>query len=205
MNKNKKSMFIQVILLVIGIVAIFFLLRKPQEDEPTLEVNPRDLRETAELATVEYTIKKIIKYNSSEEKIWGKEGSIGNILGTRKILFSSKTTVNAGVRLNNVSSSNITVDNKEKSIILTLPKPEVLNFNMPPEECKLEYEHTGILRKSFSTKERINILRQGEEDIRADISNGKIGILDEAQKNASEFFVSFLECIGFKSISINFE
>lgn len=189
-------MIAQIIITSVSLVAIYIALHRPKREESALVVNPRDLREVAELATVEYTIKKIIKYTDKNK--------FKNFFGSRKILFSSKVFVKAGIRLSNISSSNICIDKKGESIILTIPKPEIISFDMPPEECNSE-EHTGILRSKFSSDEQLKILRQGEEEIRSDINDGKMEILNDAKHNAECFLESTLRYIGFKQITIKSE
>ena len=61
---------------------------------------------------------------------------------------------------------------------------------------------TGF-RQKFSDRERQVLLRQGEGDIVRDLPN--LGILDEAESNAEEFFRSMLEQMGFVNVQIVFE
>lgn len=149
------------------------------------------LSEMAELGTVEYTIKKIIK--ASDEAFY--------TIGERKILFSCSATMKAGIDLNDFSAENVKMDS-DKEVTVTLPAPKVLAFNMPPEQIKLEYEKVGTLRFEFSAEERSRLLKQGEEAILVDAEN--LGILADAEKNARTFFESMLKQIGFEKVNINF-
>ena len=119
------------------------------------------MSEMAELGTVEYTITKIVK--ASDEALYK--------FGDRKIIFSSKATMKAGIDLADFSRQNISVDEKTKSATVTLPKPELLSFNMPPEDTHLVYQKIGMVRSRFSTAERLLLLTQGERAILNDIDN----------------------------------
>ena len=151
------------------------------------------MSEMAELGTVEYTITKIVK--ASDEAVYK--------FGDRKIIFSSKATLKAGIDLTNFSRQNISVDEKTKSAMVTLPKPELLSFNMPPEDTHLVYQKIGMVRSNFSTAERLLLLTQGERAILNDIEN--LGIMEDAEENARQFFVTMLAQVGFENITVKFQ
>ena len=146
--------------------------------------------EMSELGTVEYTIAKIIK--ASDTKFY--------TIGDRKIIFSCRATMKAGIDMAEFSKENVKIKGNE--ITITLPQPKVLAFNMPPELAKLEYEKVGALRFDFTAEDRNNLLRQGEEVILADAAN--LGILEDAKKNAKMFFETLLGQVGFDKINVEF-
>ena len=124
-------------------------------------------------------------------------------MGNRKILFSCKAIVKAGVDLSKLTPDDIELNPKSKKAEITLPAPEVLSFNMPLEEAKLVYEKVGSLRFNFTAEERNNLLTQGEEDIRADLE--RLGILKDAEKNTSTFFNTLLKQFGYENVVITFK
>ena len=146
--------------------------------------------EMSELGTVEYTIAKIIK--ASDTKFY--------TIGDRKILFTCRATMKAGIDMAEFSKKDVKIKGKE--ITITLPQPKVLAFNMPPEQAKLEYEKVGALRFDFTAEDRNELLRQGEEAILADAAN--LGILEDAKKNAQMFFEALLAQVGFEKINVQF-
>ena len=177
---------------LIGIAALLLLSSCGNSLEHTAKEKLGTLTEMAELGTVEYTITKIIK--ATDKAFY--------TIGDRKILFSCFATMKAGVDLDGFSAENISINSKNKEITITLPKPKVLAFNMPPEKAKLEYEKVGALRFDFTAEERNNLLRQGEEAIMADAEN--LGILSDAEKNAQMFFEALLSQVGFEKINVVF-
>ena len=152
------------------------------------------MTEMAELGTVEYTISKIVK--CSDDAAFYK-------FGDRKILFSCHATMKAGIDLADFTTEDVKLDKKSNSIHVQLPQPKVLSFNMPLDEAKLEYESVSTLRSDFTTEDRMNFLKQGEENILADVAN--LGILQDAEKNATLFFESLFASLGVEEVKITFK
>lgn len=144
----------------------------------------------SELGTVEYTISKIIKANDNAFYTFGD----------RKILFSCKATMKAGIDLASFSPDSIQLDKANKKVIIRLPQPKVLSFNMPAEDIRLEYQKVGALRSDFTTENRNELLKQAEEAIIADACN--LGILKDAEDNAIAFFKALLAQVGFEDIEV---
>lgn len=152
------------------------------------------LSRTAELGTVEYTVRKAVR--AHDEGDWFK-------IGNRRILFSCTAYIKAGINLERLPLDKIVVDESTRSVSLVLPHATVLSINLPPEEIRLEYEDVTGFRQKFSDQERQALLKQGERDIVRDIPS--LGILAEAEENALEFFRPMLEQMGFKNVQISFE
>lgn len=148
---------------------------------------------TAQFGTVEYTISKIIKADH--------RGAFYKV-GDRKILFSSLSTMKAGVDLKNFCADSVMIDRKRNTITINLPKPQILAFDMPAEKIKMEYAKTGGLRSDFSATERNELLKQGEQAI-IDAAE-ELGVFDDAEKNVRTLFESILSGAKFDKININF-
>lgn len=149
---------------------------------------------SAELGTVEYSVKKIIKADDSMD--W-------YTIGDRKILFSCKATLKAGVKLDNFNSENVVINEENKSAVVTLPHAELLSMNMSPDDIKLEYQNVGVFRSGFSAKERNSLLEQGEVNIKGSVE--ELGIIRDAEKQATDFMVNLLTQLGFQSVTVKFE
>ena len=176
------------------IIAAFVLLCAScgQSLEEKMNQKFSAMEEMAELGTVQYTITKIIK----------ADDNAFYTVGDRKILFSCQSTMKAGISLADFKKENVKVNEEDKSVEVTLPKPKVLSFNMPAEKIKLEYEKVGTLRSNFTTEDRNNLLRQGEKAIMDDAEN--LGILKDAEENARLFFESLLKQVGFETVTVKF-
>ena len=152
------------------------------------------LSRTAELGTVEYTVRKAVK--ARDEGDWFK-------IGNRRILFSCTARITAGINLERVPLDKRVVDESTRTVSLVLPHATVFSIDIPPEQIRLEYEDVTGFRQHFSDQERQALLRQGEREIVRDLP--KLGILAEAESNAEEFFRPMLEQMGFDNIQIRFE
>ena len=162
--------------------------------EKKLNQKMSEMSEVAELGSVEYTIEKVVK--ASDDAEWYK-------LGDRKILFKCTAYLKAGIDMSKFDATKVSVNEEQKSIVLTLPKAELLSFNMPPEKAVLAYEKVATFRSNFSASDRNKLLQLGEKDIREDVPN--LGIISDAEKNASSFFKALLGQLGFEMVTIKFE
>ena len=162
--------------------------------EKKLNQKMSEMSEVAELGSVEYTIEKVVK--ASDDAEWYK-------LGDRKILFKCTAYLKAGIDMSKFDATKVSINEEQKSIVLTLPKAELLSFNMPPEKAVLAYEKVATFRSNFSASDRNKLLQLGEKDIREDVPN--LGILADAEKNASSFFKALLGQLGFEIVTIKFE
>jgi len=152
------------------------------------------ISEKSELALSEYEISKIIRYNDT---------SIWQSLGDRKLLISCKVIVKAGIKLNKLNFSKCEINETNKTILLKLPSPEILSYNFPPEEVKIAYSEVGFLRRDFTQEERLKLLQIAENNLREDWESLKI--IEDAKKNAHNFFVPLYKSIGFEQVYIEFE
>ena len=153
-----------------------------------------EMTEVAELGSVEYTITKIVK--ASDDKNWFK-------VGDRKILFNCTAYLKAGIDMGQFDASKMEVNEETKSVVMVLPHAKLLSFNMPPDKTVLAYENVSTFRSNFSAADRNRLLALGEKDIKDDVPN--LGILEDAEKNASSFFRSLLGQLGFEQVTVKFE
>jgi len=153
----------------------------------------KGLKLLSDLSTVEYVVSKIVK--ADDNATWYK-------FGDRKILFSCKASLKAGLDLSELSKDSIKISADKKTITIILPKAKLLSFNMKPDDIHLVYEKTALTRFSFSNAERDMIMTQGERSIRNSVA--KLGILADAENNAKMFLETFLSQAGYTEINIRF-
>ena len=184
---KKKLFTIQILVLL-----VLCMVGCSPSQEQSLEARLQTMAETAELGTVEYTVKKIVK---STDKQW-------YTVGNRKILFQTTAYLKAGIRLQDFSADKVHVD-EQNNVTVILPHAQLLSFNMPAEEITTVFEDISFFRSRFSADEQNYILQLGEADIRADVPN--LGILEDAEKNAKEVFTAMLQQLNYNNINIKFE
>lgn len=145
----------------------------------------------SDLATVEYTVTKIIKAN--DNKTWFK-------IGERKILMSCEAHIKAGVDLSGITNKDFTIDDND--ITLQLPPPKVISLSIPAEKIKVEFQEISLFRDPFKTAERDLLAAQAERHIRNSIDS--LGILQQAKINTSHFVNNLLVRLGYQNITINY-
>ena len=176
----------------ISIVFAYILTSCQPDPQQQLESRIQSMAETAELGTVEYTVKKIVK---STDKQW-------YTVGNRKILFQTTAYLKAGIRLQDFSADKVHVD-EQNNVTVILPHAQLLSFNMPAEEITTVFEDISFFRSRFTADEQNYILQLGETAIRADVPN--LGILEDAENNAKEVFTAMLQQLNYNNINIKFE
>ena len=181
----KKTLIISIL---VAVLALFSACDNKEDNRVSWQ---QTLKEAAELGTVEYTVKKIVKTNDDQ---WYS-------VGERKILFSSTAYLKAGVDMAGFSADNVKIEGK--SVTVTLPHAKLLSFNMPAEETQTVFESYGFFRSKFSADEQNYILQLGEKNIREDVPN--MGILQDAENNVKDIFTAMLSQMGFETINIKFE
>jgi len=189
-NYNRHN-FIQLLVMRLKFLIVLFAIsscaKKPLEHKPDIF----SLKEMGDLATVEYTVTKIIK--ASDDKTWFK-------IGDRKILMSCEAHIKAGIDLSSLTQNNFSIHDKD--ITVTLPPPKIISLSIPPEEIKTEYEDVGIFRDKFTSSDRDALAAQAETQIKNSIDS--LGILQQAKANTALFVTNFLKRLGYQNINVNF-
>jgi len=174
-------------MLIICACLLLACQQKPKPEDMVLQ-----LRELNELATVEYTVSKIVK--ASDDQTWYK-------VGDRKILMSCRAAVRAGIDISKLQSTDIEVSGK--SISLQLPPAEILSVSIRPEDIRTEFEEVGIFRSDFTAAEKNQIMASGEAQIRQQVAS--TDILRDAETQASLLLGNFLRSLGFTEVKISFQ
>ena len=156
------------------------------------------IKQVAELGTVQYTVQKVV---SNSDETW-------QIFGDRKILFSFKAIIKAGVDMNKFDTESIRISedrkHQTKSISLVLPQPEVLSYNIRPDDVKMIYNQVSLLRTEYSNEERDAIVTKGELELKNDKELTDM-ILKDARQYASLFMEMLLRENGFTDVTITFK
>lgn len=152
-----------------------------------------ELSAAGELVTCEYTVSKVIK---ADDMVWWK-------IGERKILFTCKAILQAGIDMSKYNPEKTIINKEAKSVVLVLPEPKLLSVNLPADQIRQEYSHITGFRFDFTAEERNELLKQGERSVRSQVHS--MGILRDARTNAVSYFESMLSELGFEDITISFE
>ena len=147
-----------------------------------------------QLGLVEYDVNKIVK---GKDKAWYP-------FSGKSILCSCKAYLKAGIDLETFNPmTDVTVSEDESMITILLPSPTLLSLNMPVQEIDVKYEKTSILAGDFTLAQVNDLLRQGEAQIRESVP--ELGILDDAKRNARQFFEPLFKNLGFATVQVEFK
>ena len=109
----------------------------------------------------------------------------------------------AGIDISKFSAENVVLDEKNKTMKVTLPKPKIVAFHMPAEDLKLEWEKSTGLRQKFSEEERLVLQQFAEENIKGDAEN--LGIIKDAEDQTRLLLEGLVSNLGYKKIEVVFE
>ena len=163
-----------------------------RKDQAILTINK--IKSEKQLGLVEYEVRKIVK---GKDKTWFP-------FGNKEILCSCKAYLKAGIDLEGFNPmTDITVDEDESMITINLPSPTLLSLNMPVDSIDVRYQKKEVLSKAFTLAQINDMLRQGEAQIRESVP--ELGILDDARRNARQFFEPLFKHLGFTTVQVSFK
>lgn len=158
----------------------------------------KSMRQAAELGTVQYTVQKVVSNNDESWKIFGD----------RKILFSFKAVIKAGIDMEKFDARTVRIyENKKagtKKICLELPRPEILSFSIRPDDVHQLYSEVSWLRTDYSNQERDEIVAKGEWELKKDKELEEM-MMRDARLNAEAFVSILLHHNGFTDVEITFK
>jgi hypothetical protein len=175
----------------IFVIPLFFLLACSKKEEADKKPGILTLKEMSDLATVEYTVTKVIK--ADDNKTWFK-------VGDRKILMSCEAHIKAGIDMSAIDQNSFKITGK--NIEVSLPQPKIISISLPAEGLKTEYEEVGGFRDRFTSADRDALAVQAEKQISASVES--LGILEQAKINTSMLINNFLKGLGYENISIRY-
>jgi hypothetical protein len=180
-------------LLILGCIALLLVIlnvivARPASKGKRIEL--QTLKDLSELATVEYDVKKIIRY---KDESW--------LMGRRAILIETSAILKAGIDLSELTSQDIKQEGD--AITIYLPRPKLISLNMKPRDMKEIYNEAGIFRQNFSAAEKEIFLTQGQKDIMSKLD--EIGIIGKAAVYSKLLLETWLKILGFREITILFK
>ena len=186
----------QIMILPLIVVATMVLAscKRPPESSAWQQ----KLKEAAELGTVQYTVQKVV---SNSDETW-------QLFGDRKILISFKAIIKAGLDMEKFNAESVRIKEDKKTgkreIELELPQPEILAYNIKPDDVKKIYSSVSLLRTEYTSQERAEIVVKGELELKNDKELTEM-ILKDARQNARMFMDMLLRQSGFTDVNIKFK
>ncbi len=166
--------------------------KKAGEELPVTDIH--HIQDLGTLATTEYTFGKIVHLN--DDKDWYR-------FGDRKILIRVKAKAKAGIDLTKMNDKDVEVTDEGKTVKLLLPAPEIISFEMNPNDIRTEMTDVNGFRFEFSQEEKMKVLQLGEKSIREEMKESNI--LTDAKRNARVFLKDFYQDMGYEHVIIDFK
>lgn len=158
------------------------------------------VQELATLATAEAMVTTIIE--QEDNKLFGQDISV-NVPGTKRTVFLVvPATVIAGVDLQSITEKNIQVDEKAKTLTITIPHAKVIQAPSIQMDKIKTYSDVGIFRSPVNWDEGFQFA--GEAKIKMIKEAKELGILDKAENSAVKVLTNFLKTLGYEVI-VKFE
>ncbi|WP_346857642.1 DUF4230 domain-containing protein [uncultured Draconibacterium sp.] len=156
------------------------------------------VRSAAKLSTSEIVLNKIVwtEFESQRKLFFIKKPA-------EVIMFNTEATVKMGIDLSKLSEEDIEI--KNDSIIINLPRVEILNFSYPHEKFTEVFPISNFDDCTRKNKiEKLDeVLRLAETDIRDKIKYLKIE--EEVEFKTKQILSAFLTKSNFNNVIIRFK
>lgn len=172
------------------------VLRGRQPNPIPTAVIIQKVQALSQLVTVKYVMEQVVVYEppaeSSFDELLDKFG-----FGRSKLMLLAHAEVKAGIDFSRLTTNDIVVS--QNKIVLTLPKPAILDNHLVESRTQVLDWKNGLLRgfdKNLEQKARMDALQR----IRA--AARQAGIENDAAQRAGTQLTSFLQALGFSEVVI---
>lgn len=158
------------------------------------------VQELATLATAEAVVTTVIK--EEDNKLFNKELNI-HLPGTnRTLLLVVPATVLAGVDLQNISETDIQVNEEQKEISLTIPHASIIQEPSIQMDKVETYSEEGLFRSEVNWEEGFDLAAAAKQEIEKEAQG--MGLLEKAEDSAVKVITNFYHNLGY-SVKIEFK
>lgn len=202
MKKGRVLVTSAIVIFIAAMIAPFVIWKAITGSNEKIETSALVERMTDlnELTTAEAYTKVLIERTNN--KIFGQEISV-DVPGTeQKVLVVVPGTVRAGVDLSHMTEKNVSVDEKNKTLAITLPKPVILGTPALVLDKVQVFSSEGIFRSEATIKEGYDLAEQAQKEMLKEVEAE--GLLTKAQDNAKESLKNMFGLVNYK-VEVKFE
>lgn len=202
MKKGRVLVTSAIVIFIAAIIAPFVIWKAITGSNEKIEMSALVERMTDlnELTTAEAYTKVLIERTNN--KIFGQEISV-DLPGTeQQVLVVVPGTVRAGVDLSQMTEKNVSVDEKNKTLAITLPKPVILGTPALVLDKVQVFSSEGIFRGEATIKEGYDLAEQAQKEMLKEVEAE--GLLTKAQDNAEESLKNMFGLVNYK-VEVKFE
>jgi uncharacterized protein YcfL len=117
----------------------------------------------------------------------------------REIILPVHIHIKAAVYCSKIDKDKIIVNDKNKTVELTLPEPEFVIDGTRVDWDNAEV-YVGTLRKEFSSEEVEKFAKEAVEQCKENLENNKQEYIVMAKQNAEKAVSAIIESFGYKAI-----
>jgi Protein of unknown function (DUF4230) len=157
---------------------------------PNVLVAVKDL---ARLESASFHMERVIDLTDKQSLLFGL------VQSEDAILLVAVANVSAGVDLQKLEASDITVDAAKKSVKLRLPAPEVFHAELDNDKTYVHTRHTGALA---TRKENLETRARQEAERSLTDAALQAGILARASDNAKRAVEGLVRGLGYVQVDV---
>lgn len=186
-----------ILYLTIALSLLFFSCSKgsPESDEAFRLQILQEVRNADKLVLAQMDVTKTVTTDRTD---WYK-------VGKRVAVYSYNTYVRAYLDLTDFSDDDIEVDDRARTVTITLPPVRTEIAGRDPGLKKV-YENIGVFRTEIGARERAEMKEKANASLRKQIKENPEftrKITDQARRKASDYFTSLLAPSGYQ-VTVNF-
>lgn len=193
----KKLKWLIGIVLIVLIIATVFLVKMliGSNETQTVDGVVEKINNLNELTTADAYTKVVIERENN--KLFGKEISI-DFPGTKqKILVVIPGHVKSGIDLSGITSNNVKINEKKKTITMTIPQPKILG-EPSLELTKVQvFSAEGLFREEATVKDGFTLANEAQEEMIKEATAN--GLLEQAATNAKKSLEDMFSLVNYKA------
>jgi hypothetical protein len=193
-----------VVIVILVAVGAFFTIKGTEKETIQTGSFIEQIKDLSTLATAQADVKAVIEKEDSQ--LFGKELSkiLPNIIsenlpGTkRKLLLIMPGTITAGVDLEGITESHLQVNDKDKTIKITLPAAKVIQEPTLDFEQAQVFSVEGIFRDEVNWNEAYELAEEAKGLIKEEAISK--GLMERAEQNAEQTLTKFFSALGYEAV-----
>lgn len=197
MKKKLKWSLFAILILIIVVIATVLITKyvSNNTNKQTEDAVVEKISALNELATAEAYLKVIIERENNT--IFGEEINL-DIPGTKqKLLVVMPGTVRAGVDLNEITTEDVRVNEKQKTIEIIAPLPQVQGKATLDLEKVQVFSTNGFFRDDATVKDGYSLANDAQKLMLKEAETA--GLLKHAQTNAEEAIRNLFSALDYKT------
>lgn len=165
----------------------------PKVSVPTMVVN--QIQGVTELTTAIFTMESIVPTEQDRK--------LGNLtIGKTQLLYIAQGEVRAGVDLNRLTASDVSVDPETNSVVVKIPPAEILDYNLDVTQSRVYDYNRGFLNLGPDVAPQLQTLAQQKTLANVVSAACERGILDQARDRAEMTIEELLTNSGYSEVTV---